>query len=269
MAVEGRPPGRSRSPCARDREGRQGAGRSGTGPVRLRDPGSQRTRPDRPNEDSSGPFRRHRRDTVQSPLETYLREINEMALLTADEEKDAGPPDRAGRQEGPRPDGPGEPPAGGQHRPRLRRQGPGPSGPDRGGEPRTAAGRRGVRPAVDPVQHLRQLLDQAVDQAGAGQHGQADPHSRLHGRAAFQVAADGRATCKRRSAGRRRIEEIARTSTCPRRSWRSSRRRSRSTTSCRRPTSPRTAGASARCSWTSGPGRRTSRWSRPTTCGWS
>ena len=32
-------------------------------------------------------IRRHRRDSVQSPLETYLREINEMALLTADEEK--------------------------------------------------------------------------------------------------------------------------------------------------------------------------------------
>ena len=31
--------------------------------------------------------RRVRRDIVQSPLETYLREINEMALLTADEEK--------------------------------------------------------------------------------------------------------------------------------------------------------------------------------------
>jgi len=33
-------------------------------------------------------LRRHRRDTVQSPLETYLREINEVALLTADEEKE-------------------------------------------------------------------------------------------------------------------------------------------------------------------------------------
>ncbi len=31
--------------------------------------------------------RRHRRDIVQSPLETYLREINEVALLTADDEK--------------------------------------------------------------------------------------------------------------------------------------------------------------------------------------
>jgi RNA polymerase primary sigma factor len=33
-------------------------------------------------------LRRHRRDTVQSPLETYLREINETALLNAQEEKD-------------------------------------------------------------------------------------------------------------------------------------------------------------------------------------
>jgi RNA polymerase primary sigma factor len=32
-------------------------------------------------------IRRHRRDSVQSPLETYLREINEVALLNADEEK--------------------------------------------------------------------------------------------------------------------------------------------------------------------------------------
>ena len=33
-------------------------------------------------------IRRHRRDTVQSPLETYLREINEVALLNAEEEKE-------------------------------------------------------------------------------------------------------------------------------------------------------------------------------------
>src|ERR1051325_1693914 len=32
--------------------------------------------------------RRYRPDVVQSPLETYLREINETALLTADQEKD-------------------------------------------------------------------------------------------------------------------------------------------------------------------------------------
>src|SRR3954465_11991551 len=33
-------------------------------------------------------LRRFRSDAAQSPLETYLREINETALLTADEEKD-------------------------------------------------------------------------------------------------------------------------------------------------------------------------------------
>jgi len=32
-------------------------------------------------------IRRHRRDTVQSPLETYLREINEVPLLKAEQEK--------------------------------------------------------------------------------------------------------------------------------------------------------------------------------------
>lgn len=32
-------------------------------------------------------IRRHRRDSVQSPLETYLREINEVDLLSAEEEK--------------------------------------------------------------------------------------------------------------------------------------------------------------------------------------
>src|SRR5213080_457893 len=33
-------------------------------------------------------LRRTRSDAVQSPLETYLREINETALLSADEEKE-------------------------------------------------------------------------------------------------------------------------------------------------------------------------------------
>ena len=66
-------------------------------------------------------IRRHRRDTVQSPLETYLREINEMALLTADEEKMLAHRIAAGGQLGPRPDGPRQPPARRQYRARLRR----------------------------------------------------------------------------------------------------------------------------------------------------
>ena len=60
-----------------------------------------------------------------------------------------------------------------------------------------------------PLQHLCQLLDQAVDQAGPGQYGQADPDPRLHGRAAVQVAADGRRPAGRARAGPPTIEEIA------------------------------------------------------------
>ena len=50
--------------------------------------------------------------------------------------------------------------------------------------------RRGLRSHDEhPLQHLRQLLDQAVDQARPGQHRQDHPHPRLHGGAAGQVAA--------------------------------------------------------------------------------
>src|SRR5579864_4255811 len=61
---------------------------SGTflGPTQLMPKRTDRDRPD-PTRTSMARIRRHRRDIVQSPLETYLREINEMALLTADEEK--------------------------------------------------------------------------------------------------------------------------------------------------------------------------------------
>src|SRR5262249_16390853 len=44
-------------------------------------------------------------------------------------------PSRRRGQRGPRPDGAVQPAPGRQHRPRLRRQGPGAAGPDRGGEP--------------------------------------------------------------------------------------------------------------------------------------
>ena len=69
-----------------------------------------------------------------------------------------------------------------------------------------------------PLQHLRQLLDQAVDQAGPGQHRQDDPHPGLHGRAAGQVAAGHRP-----SSGRARPAADARggrpsSSACRRRS---------------------------------------------------
>ena len=105
---------------------------------------------------------------VQTPLETYLREINETALLTAREEKELatsiGEGDLAARDR--------------MVRANLRLvvniargysgKGLAPAGPHRRGQPRPAPRRRGLRPGDGhAVQHLRQLLDQAVDQAGA------------------------------------------------------------------------------------------------------
>jgi RNA polymerase primary sigma factor len=130
---------------------------------------------------------------VQTPLETYLREINETALLTADEEQELATRTSAKGTCGTRPHGASQPAAGRQHRPRLHRQGLEPAGSDRRRQPGPAAGRGGLRPGHgDPLQHLRQLLDQAVHQAGPDQFGQDDPHSGLHGRAAEQVAAGQR-----------------------------------------------------------------------------
>ena len=130
----------------------------------------------------------HRRKSsaaVQTPLETYLREINETALLSADDEQELamaiGHGDSRARDR--------------MVRANLRLvvniargytgKGLEPARPDRGGQPRPAAGGRRLRPGDGhPLQHVRQLLDQAVDQAGPDQHGQDDPHPGLHGRAA-------------------------------------------------------------------------------------
>ena len=54
-------------------------------------------------------------------LNTYLREIKDDALLSAAEERELAEAIAAGRQRRPGPDDPGQPPAGRQDRPRLRR----------------------------------------------------------------------------------------------------------------------------------------------------
>ena len=139
---------------------------------------------------STTPKKRKTGTAVQTPLETYLREINETALLNGQGRAGAGHAHRPGRHAGPRPNGPRQLAAGREHRPRLLRQRPRPARPDRGRQPRSAARRRRLRPGDGhAVQHLRQLLDQAIDQAGPDQHGQNDSHSGLHGRAAVEVAA--------------------------------------------------------------------------------
>jgi RNA polymerase primary sigma factor len=62
-------------------------GRVGEARSRIFDPVRTTPTNDRRVRTFMARIRRHRRDTVQSPLETYLREINEVALLNADEEK--------------------------------------------------------------------------------------------------------------------------------------------------------------------------------------
>ena len=130
-------------------------------------------------------IRRHRRDPVQSPLETYLREINEMALLTADEEKALAHRIADGDD---------------QARDRMVRAnlrlvvniargyaGKGLALQDLIEEGNLGLLRgRGIRSrGGHAIQHLCQLLDKAVDQASTGEYRQADPNSGLHGRVAL------------------------------------------------------------------------------------
>ena len=204
-------------------------------------------------------IRRHRRDTVQSPLETYLREINEMALLTADEEKElahriAGG-DKLARDR--------------MVRANLRlvvNIARGYIGKGLALQDLIEEGNLGLLRAVqgfDPAVGTRfstyasYWIKQSIKRALVNT---AKP-IRIP---AYMVellfkwrrmAADLQESLGR-PAEHRGDRQGPRA--CPRRSWRSSRRRSRSTTSSPRPTSRRTAGAWARCSWTSGPARRTS-----------
>ena len=187
--------------------------------------------------------RRRTGASVQSPLETYLREINETPLLSAEDEQELAA--RIGQGDA-------------QARDRMVRANlrlvvniaRGYTGKGLGLQDLIEEGNLGLLRAVegfDPddghaVQHLRQLLDQAVDQAGADQHGQDDPHSGLHGRAALEVAAGQRAADRRTGPHADAGRDRPRARPGRRRSCRSSRRRSRSTTPRRRPISPRPAG---------------------------
>ena len=192
-------------------------------------------------------IRRHRRDTVQSPLETYLREINEVALLTADEEKML-----AKRIE---------------------------QGDDQARDRMVRANLRLVvniaRGYVGKGLALQDLIEEGnLGLLRAVQGFDPEVGTRFSTYASYWIKQSIKRAlvntakpiripaymvellCKWRrmsadlqdSLGRPpTVEEIARALRSPRRSWRSSRRRSRCTTSSRRPISPRTAGAWARC----------------------
>ncbi len=212
-------------------------------------------------------IRRHRRDTVQSPLETYLREINEVALLTADEEKmlahriEAG--DDAARER--------------MVRANLRlvvNIARGYVGKGLSLQDLIEEGNLGLLRAVegfDPEVGTRfstyasYWIKQSIKRALVNT---AKP-IRIPAYMMELLCKWRRGTAELQDhLGQPWTTDGTRSparSTYPRRSWRSSRKPSRSTTSCRRPTSPKTAGASARCSWTSAPAHPTSRWSRRTT----
>src|ERR687887_447952 len=114
--------------------------------------------------------RRLRSDSVQSPLETYLREINETPLLSAEEEKQLAyriqEGDSSARDH--------------MVRANLRLV---------VNIARSYAAKGLTLPDHEhALQYLRGLLDSAVDEAGGHQHGQDDPHPRVHGAALDRVA---------------------------------------------------------------------------------
>jgi RNA polymerase primary sigma factor len=133
------------------------------------------------------------RSRVQNPLETYLKEINETALLSADEEKMLSRQISAGD---------------GAARDRMVRanlrlvvnMARAYTGKGLPLQDLIEEGNLGLLRAVegfDPEMGTRfstyaSYWDQAVDQASPGQLGQDDPDSGLHGRAAFQVATSDR-----------------------------------------------------------------------------
>ena len=201
-------------------------------------------------------IRRHRRDTVQSPLETYLREINEMALLTADEEKmlahRIADGDKLARDR--------------MVRANLRlvvNIARGYVGKGLALQDLIEEGNLGLLRAVegfDPAVGTRfstyasYWIKQSIKRALVNTAKPIRiPAYMVELLFKWRRMAADLQDALGRPATRRGDRQGPRS--CPRRSWRSSRRRSRSTTSSPRPTSPRTAGAWARCSWTSGPGR--------------
>src|SRR5216684_1311267 len=112
---------------------------------------------------------RSKEDWSQSSLEIYLREINKTPLLTAQQEKELAYRIEKGDSEA----------RDQMARANLRLV---------VNIARSYAS-RGLRSLHEyPLQHLRQLLDQAVDQTSAGEHGQDDSHSGLHGGALGEMA---------------------------------------------------------------------------------
>src|SRR5271165_1879354 len=135
----------------------------------------------------------HRADrrelNAASPLQIYLHDINDTPLLSAEEERDLAERIAAGD------------PYAREHMVKanlrlvvniagLPGQGTEPGRPDRGGKPRPDASRRGFRRHDgDAVQHVFQLLDQAIDPPRGDEQRQADPAAGVYGQPALEVEA--------------------------------------------------------------------------------
>jgi RNA polymerase primary sigma factor len=199
-------------------------------------------------------IRRHRRDTVQSPLETYLREINEVALLTADEEKMLAKRIEQGDD---------------QARDRMVRANlrlvvniaRGYVGKGLALQDLIEEGNLGLLAAVqgfDPRSGRGSARTRATGSSSRSSGRWSTRPSRSASRrtwsSSLQVAADvGRPAG---FLGRPpTVEEIARALEIPKKKLAIVKKAIKVYNLVPRPTSPRTAGASARCSWTSGTGR--------------
>ena len=122
--------------------------------------------------------RRRSSSAVQNPLETYLKEINETALLSAEEERELSNRIEHGDKEA---------------RDRMVRANlrlvVNIARAYSGRQPGTVESRRRLRSRDgNPLQYLCQLLDQAVDQAGSREFCQDNSYSGLHGRTAYKMA---------------------------------------------------------------------------------
>ena len=211
------------------------------------------------------PRRRPTAPAVQSPLETYLREINETPLLAAEDEQDLAVAIGEGDI---------------QARDRMVRANlrlvvniaRSYTGKGLGLQDLIEEGNLGLLRAVegfDPAMNTRfctyasYWIKQSIKRALVN----TAKTIRIPAYMVELLAKWRRASTRlpKSSAARPRPRRSPACWTCPRRSCRSSRKRSASTTPPRRPTRPRPAGRSTKCSWTSRCGAPTRRWSRTTT----